>query len=157
MALTAVKSVGAYRALCRVLERNDIVHECDEKNFCVRCIFSGRETDFRFAFVIEPSKMLITMYAPIDVDVSNISISDLSFALCMINDSLSDGHFCLDRKSMGVYFKITASFYDSFMNESIFEYMLSEAAENAEEYYSKIKCITEKMQAYKIMDKNLYG
>lgn len=156
MAITAVKSISAYRCLCRVLERNEITHECDEKNFCVRCMVSGRETDFRFAFLIEPSKMLISLYAPIDIDVSDISVSDLSFALCMINDGLSDGHFCLDRKNMGVYFKITASFYNSFISESIFEYMLSEAAENAEEYYPKIKVITEKMQAYKIMDKNLY-
>ena len=136
MALTAVKSANAYRALCRVLERNEIIHECDEKNWCVKCSISGNETDFQFAFVIEPSKMLIKLY-------------------CVINDSLSDGHFCFDRSGTSLYFKITASFYNSFTDESVFEYLLSVAAESTEEYYSKIKGITEKIQAYKIMDRNL--
>ena len=74
----------------------------------------------------------------------------------MINDSLSDGHFCFDRSGTSLYFKITASFYNSFTDESVFEYLLSAAAESTEEYYSKIKGITEKIQAYKIMDRNLY-
>ncbi len=156
MALTAVKSANAYKALCRVLERNEIIHECDEKNWCVKCSVSGNETDFQFAFVIEPSKMLIKLYVFLDIDLSQASISELSFALCVINDSLSDGHFCFDRSGTSLYFKITASFYNSFTDESVFEYLLSAAAESTEEYYSKIKGITEKIQAYKIMDRNLY-
>ena len=156
MALTAVKSAGAYRALCRVLERNEIIHECDEKNWCVKCSISGNETEFQFAFVIEPSKMLITLYVFLDIDLSWARLSELAFALCVINDGLPDGHFCFDRSGTGVYFKITASFYNSFTEESVFEYLLSAGAESTEEYYSKIKGITEKIQAYKIMDRNLY-
>ena len=110
MALTAVKSANAYKALCRVLERNEIIHECDEKNWCVKCSVSGNETDFQFAFVIEPSKMLIKLYVFLDIDLSQTSIPELSFALCVINDSLSDGHFCFDRSGTSLYFKITASF-----------------------------------------------
>ena len=120
MALTAVKSANAYRALCRVLERNEIIHECDEKNWCVKCSISGSETDFRFAFVIEPSKMLIKLYVFLDIDLSWASLSELAFGLCVINDSLSDGYFCLDRSGTGIYFKITASFYNSFTDESVY-------------------------------------
>jgi len=156
LAITAVKSISAYRSLCRVLERNDIFHECDEKNLCVRCRVNGKETDFKFGFLIEPSKMLVTLYVLMDIDLSMVSLSDTAFALCVINDGLSDGHFGFDKNGMGVYFKITASFYNSCTDESTFEYLLSTAAESADEYYSKIKGITEKIQAYTIMGKNLY-
>ena len=89
-------------------------------------------------FVIEPSKMLISLYVPIEIDSGLRNVSDLAFALCVINDTLSDGHFCFDRRNTGVYFKMTSSFYNSILSESIFEYMLSVAAEKTDEYYLKI-------------------
>lgn len=147
MTVTAAKSRKAYQTLCKVLERNDILHECDDRNLCVKCCVSGRETDLKLIFVIEPPKMLISLYAPMNVDVSWKNVSDLAFALCVINDSLSDGHFCFDRRNMGVYFKMTSSFYNSFINDSIFEYMLSVAAEQTDEYYSKITKLTASWQS----------
>ncbi len=142
MTVTAAKSKKAYQTLCRVLERNDILHECDEKNLCVKCCVSGKETELKLIFVIEPPKMLISLYAPMNIIASWENASDLAFALCVINDSLSDGHFCFDAKGMGVYFKMTSSFYNSFINDSIFEYMLSVAAEKTDEYYSRINALS---------------
>ena len=138
MTLTGKKSLKVYQTLCSVLKRNDIIYECDEDNLCVKCSISGQEKDFRIIFVIEPSKMLISLYVPIEINSALKNVSELAFALCVINDTLSDGHFCFDRKNIGVYFKMTSSFYNSFLSESIFEYMLSVAAEKTDEYYLKI-------------------
>ena len=138
MTLYGKKSIKVYQTLCSVLKRNDIIYECDENNLCVRCSISGKEKDFRMIFVIEPSKMLISLYVPIEIDSGLKNVSDLAFALCVINDTLSDGHFCFDRRNTGVYFKMTSSFYNSILSESIFEYMLSVAAEKTDEYYLKI-------------------
>ena len=108
MTLYGKKSIKVYQTLCSVLKRNDIIYECDENNLCVRCSISGKEKDFRMIFVIEPSKMLISLYVPIEIDSGLRNVSDLAFALCVINDTLSDGHFCFDRRNTGVYFKMTS-------------------------------------------------
>lgn len=141
MTVTTVKSQKAYQTLCRVLERNEILYECDEKNMCIKCSVSGRDRDMNIYFVIEPPKMLLTVYVPIDVGESWKNVSDLALALCVINDTLSDGHFGFDRRNMEVYFKITSSFYDTWLNDSVCEYMLSAAAENADEYCTKINAL----------------
>ena len=138
MILSGTKSMKVYQTLCSVLKRNDIAYECDEENLCVKCSISGKVKDFRMIFVIEPSKMLISLYVPIEINSGLRNVSELAFALCVINDTLSDGHFCFDRKNIGVYFKMTSSFYNSLLSESIFEYMLSVAAEKTDEYYLKI-------------------
>ena len=127
-----------YQTLCNVLKRNEIMYECDEENLCVKCSISGKEKDFRMIFVIEPSKMLTSLYVPIEINSGLKNVSDLAFALCVINDTLSDGYFGFDRRNIGVYFKMTSSFYNSLLSESIFEYMLSVAAEKTDEYYWKI-------------------
>lgn len=141
MTVTAVQSKKAYLTLCSVLERNDILHECDEENLCVRCSVGGREAEMRLIFIIEPPKMLVSLYAPMNIAASCDNAADMAFALCIINDSLSDGHFCFDRQNMSVYFKMTYSFYNSFITDSVFEYMLAVAAEQTDEYYSRINAL----------------
>lgn len=146
MTVTASKSRTAYKSLCTVLERNGIDYECDSKNLYVKCCVSGKETDINIIFIIDASKMLISLYAPIEIDFSWDKTADMALVLCVINDSISDGHFCFDQTDMGLYFKMTSSFYNSNINDSIFEYMLSVTAEKIDEYYSKINKMTKAWQ-----------
>ena len=132
-----------YQTLCRVLERNEILHERNDRKLWIRCSIGSNAMELRPIFVIDPSKMLLSLYVPIEVGATWEQASELSFALCVINDALPDGHFCFDRRNMSVYFKMRSSFYDSIVSESVVEYMLSVAAEKAEEYCPKIRELTD--------------
>ncbi len=139
MTITGTKAWQSYTALCKMLERNEIDFERDDKNMYARCTVSGKDTDMNFLFTVDASKMLITLYSIIPIQVEKDKASDMALALCVINNGLSDGAFSLDTSNMLVYYKMTSSFYNSKVNPSVFEYMLSEAADVMEEYFIKIK------------------
>lgn len=152
MTITTTKSWKNYITLCNVLDRNDIEYERDDKDMCVKCTVSGEETELNFLFAIDPSKMLITVFSPISVKLPKEKIADMALAVCMINHNLADGSFCIDIKDGFLYYKITSSFYESNLNETVFEYMLSAAANTVDEYYPKLSRIAASQEPYQETD-----
>ena len=148
IAMTSTKSWQSYETLCSAMERNDIHYERDDDNLCVKCSVSGEDIQINFAFVINPSKMLITLYSPIPVKVRKEKSADIAIAVCMINTSLTDGGFCFDTSDGSVFFKMTSSFCDTNVTEELFEYMLSVAADTIDDYFRKIKHIALSEQPY---------
>ena len=139
MTITSTKSWKNYVMLCNTLERNDISFESNDKELCVKCGISGRDIEQNFLFSINPSKMLITLFSPIPIEIPEENTTDIAIAVCIINNKLSHGCFCIDTSEGVVYFKMTTSFYESNVSERVFEYMLSSAADTIDEYYPKIK------------------
>lgn len=119
--------------LCRVLKRNEIDYSLSDNN-CVRCSINVRDSEISFVFSVDPSKMLVTLYSRMLSNVPREMSTDAALAICMINHSLSDGAICFDIHEGMIYFKMTSSFYDSGLNDSVCEYMLSVAADTVENY-----------------------
>jgi len=138
MTITATKSWKNYMALCNVLERNDIIFDRDDKHLSVGCRISVRECEYCFRFSVEPSKMLITLCVPVPKWFPAEQAGKTAVNICTINNSLSDGSFCYDPLSGLVYFKMTASFYESRIGCSLYEYMLSVAADAMDEYCDRL-------------------
>lgn len=137
MTITTTKSWKNYITLCNVLERNDIGYERDDKDLCVKCNVIGNNTEMNMLFAINPSKMLITLFCPISIKAEKEKMADMALAVCMVNNTLADGSFCLDTRDGLMYYKVTSSFYESNVNETVFEYMLSTAVNTVDEYYEK--------------------
>ena len=124
--------------LCEVLERSEIKYDI-RKNGDIACIVNGRDGDISFVIRTDFSKMLVTIYSPLAEPVPLIIAGDVSLAVCMMNSSLTDGTVCYDIYGGTVYFRITASFYNSAPESSVFEYLLSAAAEAVDEYRPRLK------------------
>ncbi len=139
MTITTTKSWKNYITLCRTLERNEIEYEREDKNLSVKCSIYGKDTDLTFWFSINASKMLITLCSPVPIRVNKENTADIALGICMINNTLEDGGFCLDITNSLVYFKMTTSFYETRINDTVFEYMLSASADILDEYYPKLK------------------
>ncbi len=148
MTITTTKSWKNYMTLCRTLERNDIRYNREDEKLCVICRVGGNEIEISFRFTINPSKMLITLYSPLPVEISSEKTADMALALCMINSTLDDGSFCMDIKNNLLYFKMTCSFYETQVNDTIFEYMLSTSADIIDEYYPKLKILAKSDDVY---------
>ncbi len=144
MTLTSTKSWKHYMLLCRTLERNDISFRRSDRGLNVRCSISGQGRELVFLFVIDPEKMLVSLYSPVlDIDRGK-KPGDIALQICMINNSLSNGSFCIDRDCSSIYFKMTTSFYETNLSGEIFEYMLSQAADTVEEYHQAISKAAER-------------
>ncbi len=128
----------AVSILCEVLEKNDIRYELTNSS-CINCTVTDTDEDIDMVFHINPSKMLVTLYSPVIRSVPEELSGDISLALCMINHTLTDGTFCIDLTAGMVYFKMTASFYNSAPVDSLFEYMLSAAADAMDDYSPKLR------------------
>lgn len=148
MTLTTTKSWKNYITLCNTLERNDIKYNREDENLCVICRVSVNDIELSFRFTINPLKMLITLYSPLPIEVNNEKASDMALAVCIINSSLDDGSFCMDLEHDLLYFKMTSSFYESQLNDTIFEYMLSTSADIIDEYYPKLKILAKNNDVY---------
>lgn len=133
MAVTAALSKQAYLLLYGVLERNDIAYELTGSR-SVRCFVSGREHEIQLYFSINASKMLVTLYSPLCRRVPPDRTTDAALAICMINNTLSDGEICFDLNDRLIYYKMTSSFYNAGMSASVYEYMLSVAADAIDSY-----------------------
>ncbi len=149
MTITGTKAWQSYTALCKMLEKNDIDFEKDDKDLYVKCNVSGKDVELNFVFTVDASKMLITLYSIIPVQVDKDKAADIALALCVINNTLSDGAFSLDTNNLLVYYKMTSSFYNSKVNSSVYEYMLSEAANTMDDYFIKIKKLIITGEPYK--------
>ena len=138
MTITATKSWKNYLALCNVLERNDIIYDRDDRHLSVGCRISGKDCEYCFRFSVEPSKMLITLCVPVPRWFPQEQARNTALRICKINNDLTDGSFCYDPALGLVYYKMTASFYESRIGEELYEYMLSVAADAMDEYYQKL-------------------
>lgn len=147
--MTLTKSWQSYETLCAVLSRNDIDYERNDDNLCVKCSVSGEDIQLNFAFAINPSKMLITLYSPVPVKVKKEKFADMALAVCIINNGLTDGCFCFDPNDGTVFLKMTSSFCDTNVSEELFEYMLSVAADIMDDYFPKINHIAKCEQPFK--------
>lgn len=150
MNITGTKSWQLYSALCKMLQKNDIMYESDNDNMLVRCTVNGKDTEINLQFTIDASKMLITLISVVPVEVKRDRASDVAMALCLVNNRLYDGAFSLDMANMLVYYKMTSSFYNSHVNTSVYEYMLSEGANVMDEYYMKLKNIINGDEPYSL-------
>lgn len=138
LAVTTADSKQAYLSLYSVLERNDIDYELT-KSRSVRCSVSGRDRDIQLYFSIDASKMLVTLYSTICRRVPQQRTTDAALALCMINNTLTDGELCFDINDRLIYFKMTSSFYNAGLNSSVYEYMLSVAADTIDSYRTALE------------------
>lgn len=143
MLYTTTKSWKNYLTLCRTLERNEIEFEKEDKELSVKCSIIGKDIRQSYGFSIDASKMLITLYSPLPVTVEGEQMADMALAVCMINHGLKDGSFCLDVSEGLLYFKMTSSFYETKISDTLFEYMLSAAADAIDEYYPKFRKLSQ--------------
>ncbi len=152
MKITGTKAWQSYTALCKMLDKNDISYEKDDENLCAKCTVSGKDTDMNFLFTVDASKMLITLYSLLPIQVDEDKAADVALALCVVNNSLSDGAFSLDTANLLVYYKMTSSFYNSKSNPSVYEYMLSVAADVIDDYFIRLKNLITSGEPYTISD-----
>lgn len=136
MTITSTKSWKHYMLICRALEYNDIPYVRNDDKLCIKCTISGKEYEQKFLFSVDSSKMLINLFSPLPLCVSDEQAGDIALALCMINNKLSHGSFYLDMDDHLLYFRMTTSFYETNLNGMIFEYMLSASADTIDEYVS---------------------
>ncbi len=134
------RSAASYALLCDVLTHNDIPYERID-DWCVTCLVGGHGGDIRLNFTVDPSKMLITLYAPIVRHIPEQRLTDMTLAVCMLNHRLSDGAFCIDMANSLLYFKLTVSFYNSEPLADDYAYMLSVAADTVEHYRQRLRSL----------------
>ncbi len=135
MTLTSTKSWKHYMLLCRTLERNDIQFIRNDKKLSVKCSIAGERRELNFLFVTDPEKMLMTLYSPVAAAKGNTDAGSAAMKICSINNTLSNGCFCIDEDDGIIYFRVVISFYETNLSPEIFEYMLSLAADTVEENY----------------------
>ena len=138
MQITASHTASACSVLCSALERNDIYYEV-KSDISVTCVVCAGREDIPMTFTVDTSKMLVTLFAPVTHGVSADIATDMAFAACMINDSISEGAFCFDVTGGLVYYRMTQSYYNCGQTEFLYEYMLSSAASLIEEYRPRLK------------------
>lgn len=142
MLFTAAKRLDDFEALYALLEKNDIRYELmDDRR--VKCFVPSCGGDIPLYFGIDSFKMLVTLYSPVPFGISQEKTADIAVAVCLINNALADGGFCFDMKTRMIYFKMTFSFYNGGIPDSVFEYMLSAAADAVEIYEPKLRIIND--------------
>ena len=139
MTITATRSWKSYNTLCSMLQKNDIPFERDDEDLRVCCCVSSGEKERLFVFETDPSKMLITLKCELPFSPDTDVLPDIAIGCAVINNELECGGFCLDIAERRIYYRMTASFYESSRSRGVFEYMLSSAADAADRFCPKLE------------------
>ena len=93
MTLIASKSWESYCSLCRALERMEIRYEKNDKELSVKCAVSGCALEQKYRISIDPSKMLMTLFAPLPLPVTDETAGDLAIAASMVKTTNTGNYY----------------------------------------------------------------
>lgn len=130
-------SKSTFATLCKMLDDKEIRYQKDEEKLTIDCTITGEDLPMQIRILINPDIMLITLLSQIPCIIPEEKRQDASVAVNMVNFRMNDGSFDFNIKDGVIFFRMTASFMDSLISESLFEYLLFCSCATIDRYNDK--------------------
>lgn len=130
-----------YTKLCNALDSLNWVYKKAEEDFAVFFEVNGDDLPMKMIIIVNPDKMLISLYSPMPFVFSEGNRVDGAIAACVASYALADGFFKYDIAEGKITFKLTASYRDSDISEELLDYMIHCSAAVVDEYNDQFMAI----------------
>ncbi len=135
----------AFATLCQALDNNKWNYKKDEEKLIVECGARGDDLPMDITVKVDADRMLVVLFSHIPFKIQEDKRLDIAIAVSAINNMLVDGSFDYDITTGALYFRMTNSFLESKLSESVFIYMLYCACQTIDEYNDKFLMIAKGM------------
>ncbi len=140
-----VKAKETYAILCRMLDNKGWHYEKIEDDLVIKSGVKGDDLPIKFIMRVNPRNEVVSFISWMPFNVDEEKRIDMALAVCIANYGLVDGSFDYDLSDGSILFRLTSSYKDTVLSESLLEYMLMVAASTVDEYNDKFFMITKGM------------
>lgn len=139
MKLQLAKEV--YATLCASLDNRGWHYSRDDEHLIVDFGVRGDDIPMKFIFAVDIDRQLVRVMSPLPFSFSEEKRIDGAIATCAATFGLADGSFDYDISNGSVIFRMTATFRESKLSDSLFQYLIDCASFTVDEYNDKFLAI----------------
>ncbi len=139
------KAKEVYKLLHQTLEKNDWHYENDDEKLTIKCGAQGDNLPVEFTVKIDALRQLVKLHSHLPLVIHEDKRIDIAMVISIINNNLADGCFDYDISSGHIFFRMTSSFIESSIGESVFMYMLLCSFATIDKYNDKLLMLAKGM------------
>lgn len=113
-----------FETLCSALDKNEWHYEKIEEKLSIECEAQGDDLAMDVSMTVDPERNLVILISHMPFCFPEDKRLDATVAVCAVNNMLADGCFDYDVMSGHLFFRMTNSFIESSIGESVFNYLI---------------------------------
>ena len=133
---SAAKNV--YAQICNVLDVRGIKYDESEKDLTISFLTRGEDIPIQIILIVDEERQLVRLISPMPSIFDEKTRLAGAIATNQINFKIADGSFDYDYREGTVLFKMTSSFIDSLISDSLLEYLIGSTCYLVDEYNDKL-------------------
>ena len=137
MANNMIRAKEVFNTLCNALDARGWKYEKMEEQLAGLFAVSGDDIPMHFQVRVDAERELVRLTSPLMFNMPEDKRIDGALATCAASFPLADGTFDYDLSDGSIAFRMTATYRDSDIGETLFQYMLTCASFVVDEYNDK--------------------
>ncbi len=139
------RAKATFQMLCKALENNDWKFQKDEEKLSIECGARGDDLPIRLNVDIDADGMIAILISHLPFIVQEDKRLDVAIVVSIINNNLVDGCFDFNIETGTLLFRMTNSFLESTISDSVFEYLIFCSCHTIDEYNDKLLMVAKGM------------
>lgn len=134
-----------YRDLCAALDRKDWNYEKDEEKLIIHFRVSGDDIPISMIVLVDADRQLIRVMSPMPFEIAEDKRIEGAIATCVASFGMADGNFDYDFGEGTIMFRMTASFRDSQIGDTLFYYLIDCSCTMVDKYNDQFLALNKGM------------
>lgn len=126
-----------FNTLCKMLDANDWHYDKNDDELTIKSGAQGDDLPVPFTFKVDAKRSLVLLLSEIPISVPESKRMDVAIAVSVVNFLLVDGSFDFDVKDGHLLFRMTNSFLDSKIGDTLLAYLLIASFKIIDRYNDK--------------------
>lgn len=132
-------------ALTAMLERQNLhytVEEDTDARISIRIHFQGADLPMTLHIVLRTDRQIATVFSVMPECFAEDRWAEAALAVAVANQGLIDGSFDLNLETGEVRFRLTSSFIETVLSETLFSYLMYVSAETVDRYNDRFAALS---------------
>lgn len=126
-----------FKTLCETIDNMNWSYEKVEDRLMIHFQVSGEDLPMNFVIFVDVERQLVRLLSSMPFKMSEEKRIDGAIAVCVASFGMVDGNFVYDMSDGSILFKMTASYMDSTISESLLNYMVKCSCATVDVYNDK--------------------
>ncbi len=134
-----------FDGLCAALDANKWKYQKDEAELVISCGAQGEDLPIELVVRVDAKRRLVILLSKLPFVVAEDKRMDACVAVSAVNSRLVDGSFDYNVLNGKMFFRMTNSYIDSALSESVYMYMIYCACHTIDEYNDQFLMLSKGM------------
>lgn len=132
------------QALLATLDAQNLRYTVDEQTdarTCIRISFIGDDIPLTLHVILRTDRQIASVYSPMSFRCPPERTEDVLYAVTAANFGLLDGSFDFSTATGEIRFRLTSSYLESVLSETLFSYLMYVSAETVDRYNDRFAAL----------------